>query len=206
MDSTEITRVRWGVIRGVPKQLWTASSAPSLRAQAVLIFSAFLLGAVLSALTFVGIWRHTATAGDRAQAAQTIAQHRLAEIKLHLLSARQGLAAERALVARLRVQRSKLVNELTSMRRSAAGLPAPLQSIGTDATTLSRSTSRLESELSALQAYVARSSAAGMDAGFVGTQIRYLIRSTEAAVATAAQLRRSVQTAASLAASLSAGK
>jgi hypothetical protein len=36
-----------------------------------LVTSAFLLVAVLSALAFVGVWRHTATEGDRARQAQT---------------------------------------------------------------------------------------------------------------------------------------
>jgi hypothetical protein len=206
VDTTEVTRVRWGLIREVPKQLWTASAAPSVRAQAVLVASAFLLGAVLSALTFVGIWRHTAAAGDRAQAGQTIAQQRLAETKLHLQRARQSLAGERALVARVRAQRARLVDELTRLRRAAAGLPGPLQSISTDATTLSHTTSRLESELSAMQAYLERSSATGIDVGFVSAQIRYLIRSTRAAVASAAELDRHVQAAAGIAAPLNQGK
>jgi hypothetical protein len=206
VDTTEVTRVRWGLIREVPRQLWTASSARSTRAQAVLVFSAFLLGAVLGALTFVGIWRHTAAAGDRAQAAQTIAQQRLAETNLDLQRARQSIQAERALVARLRVQRGKLLDELTRLRSAAGGLPGRLQSISTDAATLSRSTSSLESELFALQAYLERPSATGIDVGFVTAQIRYLIRSTEAAVTNAAQLERQVRGAAAVAAPLSSGK
>jgi hypothetical protein len=206
VETTEVTRVRWGLVRDFPRQLWTASSARSTRAQAVLVFSAFLLGAVLSALTFVGIWRHTAAAGDRAQAAQTIAQQRLAETKLDLQRARQNLRAEQALVVRLGVRRAKLVDELAYLRSVAAGLPGPLQSISTDAATLSRSTSRLESELSALQAYLERPSATGIDVGFVTAQIRYLIRSTEAAGTNTAQLEHQVRAAAAVAAPLSNGK
>jgi hypothetical protein len=206
VETTEVTRVRWGLVRDFPRQLWTASSARSTRAQAVLVFSAFLLGAVLSALTFVGIWRHTAAAGDRAQAAQTIAQQRLAETKLDLQRARQSLRGEQALVVRLGVRRAKLVDELAHLRSVAAGLPGPLQSISTDAATLSRSTSRLESELSALQAYLERPSATGIDVGFVTAQIRYLIRSTEAAGTNTAQLEHQVRAAAAVAAPLSNGK
>jgi hypothetical protein len=206
VETTEVTRVRWGLIREVPRQLWTASSARSTRAEGVLVFSAFLLGAVLSALTFVGIWRHTAAAGDRAQAAQTIAKQRLAETKLDLQRARQGLRAEQALVARLGVQQAKLVDQLAHLRSAAARLPGPLQSISNDAATISRSTSRLESELSALQAYLERTGATGIDVGFVTAQIRYLIRSTEAAIANAAQLERHVRGTAAVAAPLSTGK
>ncbi len=206
MDTTEVTRVRWGLIREVPKQLWTASAAPSARAQAVLVFSAFLLGAVLSSLAFVGIWRHTAAAGDRAQVAQTISRHRLADAKQHLQSVQLRLEGERALVARVRKQRVALVDELTRLRQAVADLPGPLQSIGTNAAALSRDTSRLASELSALESYVERSNGTGIDAGFVAAQIGYLISSTQAAVANATELGRHVRAAAAVAAPLNAGK
>lgn len=206
VDTTEVTRVRWGVIREVPKQLWTASAAPSGRAQAVLVFTAFLLGAVVSALAFVGIWRHTAAASDRAQVAQTISQHRLADANRHLQGVRLRLEGERALVARVRKQRAALTDELTRLRRTVAGLPGPLESIGTDAAALSRSTSRLASELSALQSYVERSNNTGIDAGFVAAQIGYLISSTRAASANATALDRRAQAAAAVAGPLNTGK
>ncbi|TML09137.1 MAG: hypothetical protein E6G39_16740 [Actinobacteria bacterium] len=210
MDTTEVTHFRWGLIGRARQQLRGVSAGPSLRAQLVLVFSAFLLGAVVSALLFVGIWRHTAAEGDRAQAAQAIAQRRLTETQNQLRTAQRSLGSERSRLVHVRELHARLATELARLRRLdnlvAARLPAQLQSINASAAALSHSTSALESELSALQSYLQTANATGIDTGFVTTQIRYLIRSTQNALSNAAQLNRHVQAAAAVAAPLGVGK
>jgi hypothetical protein len=210
VETTEVTRVRWGLVGRARQQLRGVSARPSLRAQLVLVCSAFLLGAVLSALLFVGIWRHTAAEGDRAQAAQAIAQRHLTATRLQLRTAQRSLGSERLLLVHVRAQHATLAHELARLRRLdnlvAARLPAQLQSINASAAALAHSTSTLESELSALQAYLQAAKATGIDAGFVTTQIRYLIRSTQNARVNAAQLDRHVQAAVAVAATLDVGK
>ena len=67
VDVTEITAVRGGPLSRARRRLSLPAAPPSPRAVLVLLVLAFLLGGVLSALLFVGVWRHTAADADRAE-------------------------------------------------------------------------------------------------------------------------------------------
>ncbi|HET6943911.1 MAG TPA: hypothetical protein VFI01_01050, partial [Gaiellaceae bacterium] len=70
MDVTEITAIRSGIRAHLHRWIARPVAPPTLRALVALLLSAFLLGGVLAALLFVGVWRHTAAEGDRARSAQ----------------------------------------------------------------------------------------------------------------------------------------
>ena len=72
---------------------------------------------------------------------------------------------------------------------------ARLQDLVETAAALARQTATIESELKALEAYTRHPGAAGVDAGYLATQARYLIRSAAAAAAAAATLAQRTQDA-----------
>jgi septal ring factor EnvC (AmiA/AmiB activator) len=210
VDVTEITRPRWRLIQKARASLADRPTAPSARAHAVLVLSAFLLGAVLSALVFVGVWRHTAAAGDRAEAAHAAVQRELSATRGQLATVERKLGREHSLLARIRADRATAVRELARLRHAdtvvATQLPGHLQSIDSSAAALSHSMSALESELSALNGYLASARTRGIDAGYVAAQIRYLMTAAQRTLANVRELSSEAQAAASVAATLSAGK
>src|SRR5438445_6320151 len=92
VEITEITQIASSRRRGVRRWLAGAGAPPSLQAQLVLMISALLLGAVLTALLFVGVWRQTAADGARAHAAQLADKQELAATKRTLAAAKGELA------------------------------------------------------------------------------------------------------------------
>ena len=160
------------VIRG--RRRGAALEGPSLRAQILLVLSAFLCGTVLASLLFVGIWRRTADDGARAQRTLRLAERRLTAAQHRLAS----------LTAQLEKTRSQL---LVATREAARSRTALRKQVAADATISDRLSAavatarsrqaqlgRLESELSSLQAYVKQPGPAGLDAGYLAAQLRYL--------------------------------
>ena len=68
--------------------------------------------------------------------------------------------------------------------------------------TLAHDTSALRSEIAALRAYLASASPAGVDRGFLDTQIKYLVASTESANAAVSRLEQQMHEAQAAAAKL----
>jgi chromosome segregation ATPase len=188
------------------RQFSGRSAPPSLRAQIVLMLSAFVFGGVLSALLFVGIWRHTAAESDRAQAAQVESRHALQAAHATLSRTETELASTRAAVASIRRDRARLALELTSLRRvnhrAARSLPQRLQAIADDADVLARETAKLASALTTLGDYLRNASATGVDPAFLEAQVGYLVESTTATRGTVASLAEQAQRASTAAAAL----
>jgi hypothetical protein len=195
----DASEVRWGRRRWWRRERGR-SAPPSLRGTLFLASSTFLCGAVLAGLLFVGIWRHTASEQVQTEAAR---QHD-----------RQQLLVAQHTVAKLRAQLTQEETALTRARRRAAqdaAATARARALGTDLRqsmsrtlqeliqtegTLASQSARIESELQALEGYTSHPGATGLDAGYLGAQIDYLLRSAAAASSTAADLLRSSRSAA----------
>jgi hypothetical protein len=203
VDVTEITAVRSGPLGRVRARLGEATTPPSLRAQVALVASAFLLGGVLAALLFVGVWRHTAAEGDRAREAQGASRLALQSARRDLAVSERELAVARGALATLRNDRRGLTREVATLRRvnsrAAASLPPHLQAIAQSTDALAHDAAKLASALAALGDYARRAAPDGIDPAFLAAQVQYLsglTTRTRSAVATLAEQVRAAQAAA----------
>ena len=182
----------------------------------VLPLAAFLFGVALSAVGFVGIWRHTASEADRAHAnANTTAerlsraQDRVRRLEGEIAAGRHGLTAARSTLARTRRMEVALAAKLGAAERTngliAARLPGQLSSVDEVAGSLARQSSSLASDLTGLESYLGQSGSR-IDPAFLKIQIRYVIRASAGLQADAAQLETRVAAAAGTASSLSGTK
>lgn len=165
---------------------------PSLRAQILLVASAFLCGTVLAALLFVGIWRHTAADGARAQASQRVSQqqlstarHRIAALGAELAQTKDLAAATAARAAR---DRAALTREVAANAALGRALPPRLAALTAAAHALEAQTATLQSELKALGTYVKDPGATGLDAGYLATQVDYMASAARSAAGAAAAI------------------
>lgn len=185
--------------RRVRRLLAGADAPPSLQAQLVLMISAFLLGAVLTALLFVGIWRHTAADGERARTAQLAGKQQLRATQRKLDAVGAELAIEQRALARARLGQAAAATELTQLRRLhrsvGRSLRPQLQAIADTTGTLAHNSSTLRSEIAALRAYLESASPAGVDSGFLDAQIKYLVASTESASSSVSRLEQQTRAA-----------
>jgi len=182
VDVTQVIRRDRGVGTG----------PPSLRAQILLVASAFLCGTVLAGLLFVGIWRHTADDGARAQASQRLSQQQLATARQRigaltkdLTAAEQAASTAAAVVAR---QRTSLKRKAAASAKLARALPPRLAALTTSAHELESQLTTLQSELKALGTYVNDPGATGLDAGYLATQVDYMTSAAKTAAGTAAAI------------------
>jgi uncharacterized protein YlxW (UPF0749 family) len=203
VDVTEITAVRSGPLARARVRLGRATAPPSLGAQVALIASAFLLGGVLTALLFVGVWRHTAAEGDRAREAQAASRHALLSARSDLAVSERELADTRAALAKLRNDRRALTRDVATLRRvngrAAASLPPRLRAIAENTDALAHDAAKLASALATLGDYVRRASPDGVDPAFLAAQVQYLsgpVTRTQSAAASLADQVRSAQAAA----------
>lgn len=183
-----------------------AAGQPSLRAQILLVVSAFLCGTVLAALLFVGIWRHTAADGARAHVQQA-ADHRLvlaARHRIDGLTARLARDGASLAAARRRetAARTALASERAALRAAARALPPRLATLDAGARALSSKLSTLQSELAAIEQYLRQPGPAGVDPGYLSAQTRYLAASADAAGAAAAAVVQDSHAAQAAAATL----
>jgi chromosome segregation ATPase len=191
VEVTEITAVRTSLAQRLARPLKERSGPPSLRAQLVLIAAAILLGAVLAGLLFVGVWRHTATEGDAARAAQLATKQQLRSVQMQLSAAHAQLLATNAATRRLRAQLHVAQTQRAALRkqtsRAATRLSAPIGSLVGNGGALQHQLSKLSSELSTIQTYLTAATATGVDPAFIAAQVKYLQSSAGAAeqVATA---------------------
>jgi len=182
VDVTQVIRRDRGV----------GTAGPSLRAQILLVASAFLCGTVLAALLFVGIWRHTANDGARAQASQrlsqhqlTAARHRIASLDKELTQAKQAASTAAAALGR---ERAALKREVAANAALARALPPRLAALTASARGLDSQLTTLQSELKALGTYVNDPGATGLDAGYLATQVDYMTSAAKTAAGTAAAI------------------
>ena len=182
MDVTQVIRRDRGV----------GAAPPSLRAQILLVASAFLCGAVLASLLFVGIWRHTADDGARAQASQrasqqqlTAARHRLAGVQAELARTKDLATATAARATR---DHAALRRETAANAALARALGPRLAALTSSSRSLSTQLTTLQSELKALESYVAQPGATGIDAGYLAAQVQYMTSAAKSAVDEAAAI------------------
>jgi hypothetical protein len=192
MDVTEITHARWGPLAPARRRVGRATAPASLRAQIALVASAFLLGGVLSALIFVGVWRHTAAEGDRARQAQAGTRHALHAAQGALAVSERRLVASRAAMRTLEAGNARMTRELATLRKVDAGagasLRARLQSVAVDADALTHNSAKVEAAVSTLRDYIRNSSATEIDPAFLAAQIQYLAGANERAKTAVADL------------------
>jgi hypothetical protein len=208
VDVTDVTRLDWHDRRSrLRRWLGGVGAPPSLRAQLALVASAFLLGGVLTALLFVGIWRHTAAESDRARAAQLAERHRLSIAERRLATVETKLAAEQRALVRARRTAAATGARLRALRRLQASvarsLPGQVAAVETTATALAHDAARLTSELGSLRHYLRNAPATGIDPGFVNAQVSYLIGSSDSVRSAVARLEQQAGSARASAAKLS---
>ena len=179
----------------------------------VLPFAAFLFGVTLSAVGFVGIWRHTASEADRAHSSANAAAQRLSQtfsevrrLQGKLGDAHTGLVAARSALARAGNKEATLATKLAAAERTnrliAARLPGELAGVDVTARSLARQSSSLASDLSGLESYLGHSGSS-IDPAFLKIQIQYVIRASAGVQASAAQLETQVAAADDTASNLS---
>jgi septal ring factor EnvC (AmiA/AmiB activator) len=193
VDLTEITAVRDGLVTRLRHRVHQRAAPVERRALVVLVVAAFLLGAVLSGLTFAGIWRHTASEGAQARAEQATALKTLKQTRGRLTAITHELAVAKARVATTAAQRRRLAGELARLRRTSERLQATLprlHSITSDAATLGAKTQKLQAALGALANYIRTTSSTGADPGFIAAQLQYLAGATASTQSLTAALAR----------------
>jgi chromosome segregation ATPase len=205
VEATEVTQVVSRRRRGV-RRLLAADAPPSLQAQLVLMISALLLGAVLTALLFVGVWRHTAADGERARTAQVATKQQLHATQRKLAAVGAELAIAQEALAKARLGRAAATTDLTQLRRLhrsvGRSLGPQLQAIADSTGTLAHTGSTLRSEIAALRAYLKSAAPAGVASSFLDAQIKYLVASTESANASVSRLEQQTRDAQAAAAKL----
>jgi len=109
-----------------------------------------------------------------------------------LAGLRAQLAREQRLLANTRLGAAEATTALARSRRHrralARSLGARLHELIQTAASLAGQSATIESELTALETYVQHPGAAGVDAGYLATQTRYVARSAAAAAAAATSL------------------
>jgi hypothetical protein len=199
-------------------EVWRPGARPRLRhrlrrihlgrpapSQLVLAFAAFVFGLAASAVVSVGIWQHTASKRDNAQAARAAAENRLRDTRLQVAHLQAKLTAERVLLAQAKTKEAALSRREASLAASLAAarrtngaiatrLPGQLAAIAATAAALARQSSSAVSELTGLQAYLT-SSGGSIDAGYLTTQVRYLIGASRSTQAETSRLQSDVAAA-----------
>jgi hypothetical protein len=181
---------------------WLGGSAfLSVRAALFLALSTFLCGCVTAGLVFVGVWRHAATEQAQAQAAQQSDRQQLLAARRTLLAARSTLAGLKAQLARDQrvivqtqgraARAASALAQAAKVNHALVGSLSPgLQELIEAAAALASQTDTIQSELNALETYVLHPGAAGLDAGYLATQVHYLARSAAVASSAAVDLAR----------------
>lgn len=193
MEITDVTTIRRPRLKErLTRTLRERSGPPSLRAQLVLIGAAIMLGAVLSGLLFVGVWRHTAAESDTAKAAQVTTSRELHAARAQLAAIKDELAAAQAALAHSRAHATSVQHALNAARtantRAASALAPPLAAVAENGAAVQHQLAKLHSELSTIGTYLGNAGATGIDPAFVEAQVRYLTTSASAAEQAAASV------------------
>jgi hypothetical protein len=199
-------------------EVWRPGARPQIRhrlrrihlgrptpSQLVLAFAAFVFGLAASAVVAVGIWQHTASKRDKAQAGRAAAENRLSDARLQVAHLQAKLTAERVLLAQAKTKEAALSRREASLAASLAAarrtngaiatrLPGQLAAIAATAAALARQSSSAVSELTGLQAYLT-SSGGSIDAGYLTTQVRYLMGASRNTQADTSRLQSDVAAA-----------
>jgi hypothetical protein len=140
----------------------------------VLVASALVLGLVLGAAAFVGVWRSTATRSDRADAARATAVHDLRDARARSATLSTKLHRAKGDVAATRQQKQHLAVELRNARRQASVASQQAASDRTQLLTLQHRASTVRSYVASLKAYVEATPSQDLDSAFLQSQLMYL--------------------------------
>jgi hypothetical protein len=140
----------------------------------VLVVSAFVLGLVLGSAAFVGVWRSTASRGDRADAARALADR-------HVRNARERSAVLSKQLHRVKGdlfetlrQRQHLKVELRNAVQQAAVSSQQAASDRSTLLTLRHRASKVASYVASLKAYIEATPSQDLDDAFLRSQLAYL--------------------------------
>lgn len=140
----------------------------------VLVASAFLLGLVLGAAVFVGVWRTTATRSDRADAARAVAARHLRVARAHSATLSAQLHRANGDLASTKRQQRQLKIELRDAAHQAAVASRQAASDRASLLTLRHRASTVTSYVASLDAYINATSSQGLDSNFLRSQLAYL--------------------------------
>lgn len=144
----------------------------------VLVASAFLLGVVLGAAAFVGVWRTTATRGDRADAARAAAARKLDHAQARSAALGSQLDRVRANLAAVLQDKKHLKVELRNAVQQAAAAGQQAAGDRTRLATIQHRASTVSSYVASLDAYVKATPSQSLDSSFLGSQLGYLSAAT----------------------------
>jgi len=139
----------------------------------VLVASSFVLGLVLGAAVFVGIWRTTARHGDRADAARALAERRLNDADARSSRLSKQLQSTKADLSVALRQKKHVELELRGAVRRASIASREAASDHSSLLTLRHQALTVSSDAVALETYVTTTQA--LDSGFLRAQLTYLV-------------------------------
>jgi len=140
----------------------------------VLVASAFLLGLVLGAAVFVGVWRTTATRGDRADAARATAARKLDHAQARSAALRTQMDRVRGDLAAALRDKKHLEVELRNAVQQAAAAGQQAANDRTKLATIQHRASTVTSYVASLDAYAKATPSQSLDSSFLGSQLAYL--------------------------------
>jgi hypothetical protein len=163
----------------------------------------------MAGLVFVGVWRHAVTEQAQAQSARQSDRRQLLAGRHALVEARHTLAGLKAQLARdhrmIVETQGRAVRAASALARATnanqalgVSLSPSLQELIQASATLASQMDTMQSELGALETYVLRPGAAGLDPGYLATQVHYLVRSAAATSSSAVELARHTHEAQSI--------
>jgi chromosome segregation ATPase len=137
-----------------------------------------VLGLVLGAAVFVGVWRTTASRGDRADAARALADRHLHDARARSAALSKQLHRAKGDLASLRRQEKRLKVQLRSAVQQAALASRQAASDRTSLATLRHRASTVRSYVASLEGYLEATPSQDLDSNFLRSQLVYLSAAT----------------------------
>ena len=163
-----------GAPRDYPTAILPRKQKPDRVQTWVLVVSALVLGLVLGAAAFVGVWRSTATRGDRADAARALAARNLHDARARSAVLSTKLHRAKVQLASARRQEKHLKVELRNAVGQASVASQQAASDRTSLATIRHRASRVTSYVASLEAYIEATPSQELDSGYLRSQLVYL--------------------------------
>jgi hypothetical protein len=140
----------------------------------VLVVSSFVLGLVLGGAAFVGVWRSTASRGDRADAARALADRHVRDARERSAILSKHLHRAKGDLFETLRQRQHLKVELRNAVQQAAVSSQQAASDRSTLLTLRHRASKVASYVASLEAYIEATPSQDLDDAFLRSQLAYL--------------------------------
>ena len=163
-----------GAPRDYPTAILPRKHKPDRAQTWVLVVSALVLGLVLGAAAFVGVWRSPATRGDRADAARALAARNLHDTRARSAVLSTKLHRAKVQLASARRQEKHLEVELRNAVQQASVASQQAASDRTSLATIRHRASRVTSYVASLEAYIEATPSQDIDSGYLRSQLVYL--------------------------------